>query len=99
MMWLKSTLVQAAWSAATRTKGTYFREQYHRIRARRGHEKAVVAVAASMLTAAYHILRDGTTYQELGASYFDKRDAAKVANRLIRRLNDLRLQVELKAAA
>ncbi|KYF47915.1 hypothetical protein BE04_26725 [Sorangium cellulosum] len=82
-----------------RTKGTYFRAQYHRIRSRRGHKKAVVAVAASMLTAAYHILRDGTTYQELGASYFDTRDAGKVANRLIRRLNDLRLQVEVKAAA
>ncbi|KYF78237.1 transposase [Sorangium cellulosum] len=97
--WLKTTLVQAAWSAATRTKGTYYRAQYHRIRARRGHKKAVMAVAASMLTAAYHILRNGTTYQELGSTYFDKRDAGRVANRLLRRLADLGFQVEVKAAA
>jgi transposase len=96
--WLKTTLVQAAW-AASRTKNTYFRAQYQRIRTRRGHKKAVVAVAASMLTAAYHILRDGTVYQDLGASYFDQRDRGKVAQRLLRRLADLGLQVEVKAAA
>ena len=97
-VWLKTTLVQAAW-AATRTKNTYFRAQYHRIRARRGHKKAVVAVAASMLTIAYHILRDGTVYRELGADHFDKRDGGRRAQRLLRQLKEMGVNVEVKTAA
>ncbi len=53
--WLKTTLIQCAW-AATRTKGTYLQAQFHRLRARRGAKKAIGAVAASILTAAYHML-------------------------------------------
>jgi transposase len=63
--WLKTTLVQCAWAAA-RTKGTYLQTQFHRIRARRGVKKAIVAVAASILTAIFHMLKDGTMYQDLG---------------------------------
>jgi transposase len=96
--WLKTTLVQAAWSA-TRKKDSYLRAQFHRIKSRRGVMKAIVAVAASMLTAVYHILRDGVAYQELTGTYFDSRDRTKIAKRLIRRLNDLGLEVEIKAAA
>ena len=73
--WLKTTLVQAAWSAA-RKKDSYFRAQFLRIKSRRGPKKAVLAVAASMLTAAYHMLRDGTDYRDLGADHFDRRDKA-----------------------
>ena len=54
--WLKTTLVQCAWAAA-RTKGTYLQAQYHRLRTRRGPKKAIGAVAASLLTAAYHMLK------------------------------------------
>ena len=54
--WLKTTLIQCAW-AATRTKGTYLQAQFHRLRARRGAKKAIGAVAASILTAAYPMLR------------------------------------------
>ena len=61
--------------------------------------KAIIAVAASILTAAYYMLRDGVAYNELTDKYFDQRDHAKIAKRLIRRLNDLGLQVEVKAAA
>lgn len=96
--WLKTTLVQAAWGA-TRKKGSYLRAQFHRIKSRRGTMKAILAVAASILTAAYHMLRDGVPYNDLTDQYFDKRDHAKIAKRLIRRLNDLGLQVEVKAAA
>lgn len=96
--WLKETLVQAAW-AATRTKKSYFRAQYLRIRTRRGHKKAVVAVAASILTASYHMLRDGVPFQDLGANYFDQRNTNKTAKRLLRRLADLGVQVIVKAAA
>jgi len=63
--WLKTTLVQAAWSAAAK-KNSYHRAQFQRLKARRGPKKAIVAVAASMLTAAYHMLRDGTAFHDLG---------------------------------
>jgi hypothetical protein len=71
--WLKPVLVPCAW-AASRKKNSYFEAQFLRIKARRGPNKAVVAVAASMLTAAYHMVSDGTCYQELGADYFARRD-------------------------
>ena len=86
--WLKTTLVQAAW-AAVRVKGSYLQAQFHRIRARRGAKKAIIAVAASMLTAAWHMLRDGTEWQDLGAAHFDRADATRTANRLIRRLQQI----------
>jgi hypothetical protein len=61
--------------------------------------KAILAVAASMLTAAYHMLRTGAIYQDLGERYFDTRDRLKLVHRLVRRLGDLGVQVELKEAA
>jgi transposase len=90
--WLKPMLVQAAW-AASRKKGTYPQAQFQRLRARRGGKKAAVAVAASILTAAFHMLRDGTAYQDLGSTYFDTRNKAKVTKRLLRRLEDLGVHV------
>jgi hypothetical protein len=84
--WLKTTLVQAAW-AAVRVKGRYLQAQFHRLRARRGAKKAIIAVAASMLTVAWHMLREGTEWHDLGAAHFDRADATKTANRLIRRLH------------
>jgi transposase len=96
--WLKTTLVQAAW-AAVRKKGSYLRAQFLRIKTRRGPMKAILAVAASMLTAAYHMLRTGAVYQDLGERYFDTRDRLKLVHRLVRRLGDLGVQVELKEAA
>ncbi|MDR3437844.1 IS110 family transposase, partial [Telmatospirillum sp.] len=68
--WLKTTLIQCAW-AAVRTKGSYLQAQFHRLRSRRGAKKAIGAVAASILTAAYHMLKDGTDYHDLGHDYFD----------------------------
>ena len=67
--WLKTTLIQCAW-AATRKKGSYLQAQFQRLRSRRGAKKAIGAVAASILTAAYHMLKDGTFYQDLGADHF-----------------------------
>lgn len=96
--WLKTTLVQAAWVAA-RTRNTYLRAQFLRIKSRRGPKKAILAVAASILTAAYHMLQNDTTYHDLGADHFERRDKARVTRRLIRRLEDLGLSVEVKPAA
>ena len=94
--WLKTTLVQAAWSAV-RAKGTYLQAQFHRLRARRGAKKAIIAVAASMLTAIWHMLRNGTEWRELGAAYFDRADANKTASRLIRRLQQIGYAVQVTA--
>jgi len=97
--WLKTALVQAAWGA-TRTQDTYLRAQYLRLKARRGPKKAILAVAASILTAAYHMLRDGTVYADLGGDYFDRRnDKKRVAQRLMRRIEALGYQVEIRDAA
>ena len=84
---------------AIRTKGSYLRAQFHRLKSRRGPKKAIIAVAASMLTAVYHMLKNHVPYQDLGGDYFDRRDKTKVAKRLIKKLKDLGLQVEVSPAA
>lgn len=86
--WLKTTLVQAAW-AAVKVKGGYLQAQFHRLRARRGAKKAIIGVAASMLSAVWHMLRDGTVWHDLGAAHFNQANATKTANRLIRRLQQI----------
>lgn len=90
--WLKTVLVQSAW-CATRTKGTYLQAQFLRLKARRGPRKAIMAVAASILTAVYHMLRDGTAYADLGADHFTRKERIKTANRLLRKLADLDFDV------
>jgi len=96
--WLKTVLVQAAW-AAVRTKNSYYRAQFLRLRARRGPKKAIVAVAASMLTAIYYVLRDGVEYRELGDHYFERLDRTKATQRLVKRLRDLGYRVQLEEVA
>jgi transposase len=96
--WLKTALVQAAW-AAVKKRDSYLHAQFVRLRARRGAKKAIVAVAASMLTAAYHMLRDDEDYQDLGADYFHKQDREKAARQLVRRLRNLGYEVEVHRAA
>jgi transposase len=96
--WLKTTLVTAAW-AGVRVKESYLHAQFLRIRARRGAKKAVLAVAASMLTAAYYMLRDGVEYTDLGPDHFDRRDRTRVIHRLVRRLRDLGCEVAITPEA
>jgi len=96
--WLKTALIQAAWPASRKTD-SYLRAQFLRLRARRGPKKAIVAVAASILTAAYHILSRHVPYHDLGPRHFDDRDRDRTARRLVRRLQDLGLQVAIKPAA
>lgn len=92
--WLKATLVQSAWPAS-RKKGSYLKALFHRIRGRRGPKKAAVAVAASMLTAAYHMLKTGVVYADLTDQYFEARDRTKIAKHLIKRLANLGFQAAL----
>lgn len=96
--WLKTMLVQCAW-AAKRTKDSYYRAQFFRLQARRGPQKAICAVAASILTAIYHILKDGTEHHDLGATYFDRRPMEVKASRLVARLNKLGFAVQLQPVA
>lgn len=96
--WLKTNLVQAAW-AAVKVKGCYFRGLFLRIKARRGPKKAIIAVAAAMLTAIYHMLRNGVIYNDLGESHFATIDRDKATKRLVSRLESLGYSVDLKSAA
>jgi transposase len=95
---LRAALVEAA-HAASRRKGTYLAAQYRRIAARRGGKRAAVAVGHSILVSAYHLLRDGEDYHELGGSYFDERDRHAVERRLVGRLEGLGYTVTLQPAA
>ena len=93
--WLKTMLVQCAW-AASRRKDSYYKAQFNRLRSKRGPKKAICAVAASMLTAIYHMLKDGTLHQDLGADHFDRRSTEVKAKRLVAQLTKLGFQVELQ---
>jgi transposase len=90
--WLKTTLIQAAW-AAVRTKNSYLRPMFHRLKTRPGAMKAIVAVAAAILRSAYYMLTRNMPYQDLGPSYFEKKTRTRTANRLLKRLKDLGIEV------
>ena len=92
--WLKTLLVQTAWCAA-RVKGTYLRALFGRLKARRGPRKAIIAVAAAILTSAYWMLRRGVAYTDLGPDHFDRVDRTRLATRLARKLDELGFDVTL----
>ena len=96
--WLKTTLIQCAWAAA-RKKGSYLEAQFHRLRARRGAKKAAGAVAASILTAAYHMIANGVFYQDLGAGHFERRAKPNQIQRLVAKIQGLGYDVEIKPLA
>ena len=93
--WLKTQLVQCAW-AATRKKDSYYKAQFHRLKAKHGAGKAICAVAASMLTAIYHILKDGVPHEDLGVDYFDKRKPEAKVKRLVAQLAKFGFEATLK---
>jgi len=95
--WLRAALVEAAWGAA-RTKKSYLAAQYHRLAARRGAKRAILAVAHTMLVTIYHLLRHGSTYQDLGGNYFDQRDRYATIRRAIGRIERLGYKVTLEPA-
>jgi transposase len=83
--WLKTTLVQCAW-AAMHKKVSAVRAQFQRLTQKLGPKKTICAVAASILTAVYHMLRDGTLYQDLGPDHFHRDPPEAHANRLARQI-------------
>ena len=85
---LRAGLVQAA-HAAARTRNNYLAALYRRIAAKRGKQRAIIAVAHAILKIAYHMLTQHTVYNDLGADYFDKLNPKRTADRLIKRLTDM----------
>jgi transposase len=65
----------------------------------RGPKKAIMAVVASILTAIYHMLKDGSMYQDIGSNHFDRRSTDQQKKRLVKRLADLGYVVEIKPLA
>jgi transposase len=96
--WLRTSLVQAAHSAI-RVKDTYLRSFYHRLAGRRGAKRAIVAVAHRILTAIYYMLIRREPFRELGATYLDERNKAKVVKGATRRLEQLGYRVTLEPGA
>lgn len=95
---LKRALVQAA-HAASRARDNYLAAQFRRLAARRGKKRAAVAVAHSILVVAYHMLREGTEYRELGGDFFDHRNHDQLQRSLVKRLEKLGYTVSLEPTA
>jgi transposase len=94
--WLRRALVEAAWGAARRKDG-YLGAMYRGIAVRRGEKRAVIAVARTILQSAWHVLSKGVEYKERGGDYFDRLNSEQTKNKLIRRLEKLGYEVEVKA--
>jgi transposase len=97
-VWLKAVLGEVAWSI-THTSGTYLAALYHRLARRRGKQKAIVAVAHSVLVILYHLLRDRRPYSDLGADYFDQLDRIRLERRYVHQLERLGYTVTLTPSA
>jgi transposase len=95
---LTTALVQAAF-AASRKKGSYLKERFWRLKARRGPKRAAMAVAHSILIAAYEMLRQRVSYRDLGAAYLDSLNRVAIERRLVRRLEAMGYRVKLETAA
>ena len=97
--WLRSALVEAARAAVRTRQPSFFKARYRRLAARRGDKRALVAVAHSLLTAIYHMLRDGVHFHDLGATHWDEHNRERVVQRAVHRIEQLGYQVRLEATA
>jgi transposase len=94
--WLRRSLCQAAW-AATRKKDCYLSAQFQRLAARRGVQRAVIAVAHNNLIMAYHTLKTGSSYHELGGNYLEQINKDQLQRYFVKRLQRLGLKVTIEA--
>ncbi|HEV2921199.1 MAG TPA: IS110 family transposase [Actinomycetota bacterium] len=95
---LTTALVEAA-QAAIKKKGSYLRDKFHRLKARRGYKRALIAIAHKILIAAYHILLEGTDYHDLGDAYLDRLSKHRTTTALVSRLERLGYNVHLEVKA
>ena len=93
-VYLKTALVEAA-NAAAKAKGTYLRDKFYRLKARRGYKRAMVAVAHKILVAIYHMFSHQVCYNELGDLYLDKLNKHSLTRNLVHRLERLGYTVTL----
>ena len=96
--WLRSALVEAA-RATAHTKNNYLSVQYHRLAARRGSNRATIALAHTILVIIYYMLVRGTSYHELGGNYFDERNEQAAIKRAVNRIEQLGYKVTLELVA
>jgi transposase len=95
---LRTMLVGAAISAA-KTKGSYLKDKYHRLKARRGALRAALAIAHKILVSAYHMLAKNLPYRDLGEAYLDQIGQTRTVANLKRRLERLGYRVTLEPNA
>ncbi|MDO8691440.1 MAG: IS110 family transposase [Dehalococcoidia bacterium] len=96
---LRVALIQAA-KAAGHTRNSYLSAQYHRLAARRGANKAAVAVGHTILLIVHNLItNEDSFYKDLGVHYFDERDRERVQRRLVHRLEALGYTVSLEQVA
>src|SRR5437899_11621201 len=93
-VYLKTALVEAA-HAAARTKGSYLRDKFYRLKARRGYKRAAVAIGHKILVSLYHMLSQNVSYNDLGDLYLDKLNKHHLTRNLVHRLERLGYSVTL----
>ena len=96
MQTLAEAILVTAAVCGARTKGTYLRDKFHRLRARMGAKKAAMVVAHKILVAAFHMLNRATASADLDADYLDHIDKHRTVKRLARRLDALGYAVMLR---
>jgi transposase len=82
-----------------KTKRSYYYAFYHRLRARRGAKKAIVAVQHALLTAIWHMLHNALDHRDLGANYFERHNKDRIRRHQVRRLEQLGYSVAIQEAA
>ncbi len=95
--WLRTALLEAAWTVSHSRKPTFFTARYRRLAARRGRKRAAVAIAHSLLIAVYHVLKDGVVFQDLGPTHFERRNQEAIVRRTLHRLEALGYKVTVEA--
>lgn len=80
---LKAIMLEVAW-AAVKKKGSYFKDKYYRLKARRGAKKAIVAIAHRILLGIYHVIKDGSAFRDLGENYLTLKNKSQKVSHLRR---------------
>ena len=93
-VYLQTALVEAA-NAAVRVKGSYFRDKFHRLKARRGYKRAVFAIGHKILIAVYQMIKTGRPFQDLGETFLAQREQCRLSRKYIAQLERLGFEVTL----